>query len=230
MKIFVFFIGNTGKMAKEIFKIAKMSEIEIVGGINSKEEKDIKEMDKVDVIIDFSHSSSLEKSLKLAADHKKPLVIGTTGYTDLDFEKIKDASKKIPIFLSSNFSLGISILKELLKITAKNFRESFVDIIEKHHIFKKDKPSGTAISLKEEIEKSINNKINIHSIRASNIVGEHIAIFNDTEETIEIKHSAKSRAVFAKGAIKAAKFICNKEPKLYSMNDLLGVRDEKCKS
>ena len=220
MKILASIIGITGKMGKEVVKCANDS-FEIVGGVSS---KDIDKLDiffkKSQVAIDFSNSTSLEKVLYYAEKNSTPLVIGTTGYSDEDFRSMKKASKNIPILYSSNFSLGIALLRFFALKTTDVFSDSHIDIIEKHHIFKKDKPSGTALSVANDLQDKLKNKINIHSIRAADIVGEHSIFFTNSEEVLEIKHSVSSRTVFAKGAIKAAKFIYDKKPGFYSIQNL----------
>ncbi len=222
MKIFTTIIGISGKMGKEIKNNALNSSIEIIGGVGRQDFQNLKNLlKKSKVAIDFSTPSKLNDILSIAIKNKTALVLGTTGYKENDFEKIKKASKKIPIFYSSNFSLGIALIKEFSQNATRLLKDCNIDILEKHHILKKDKPSGTALSLAKDIKKKINQDLNIHSIRVPNTAFEHTILFANEDESIEIKHSVHLRSVFAKGAIKAAKFIYNKKPGLYCMDDLI---------
>ncbi|SHH90814.1 4-hydroxy-tetrahydrodipicolinate reductase [Sporanaerobacter acetigenes] len=196
--------------------------------------------DAIDVIIDFSHPDSLSDLLKYATEKNIALVIGTTGLTSNDMDKIKMAAEKIPIFYSANMSLGINVLVSILKNITPVLEDTFdMEIVEKHHNKKIDAPSGTAYMLAEAINSTLEdkkdyvfdrhvkkeardkNEIGIHSIRGGTIVGEHTVIFAGCDEVIEIKHSASSKKIFAQGAIKAAKFIYNKESGFYNMEDLM---------
>lgn len=197
--------------------------------------------DDIDVIIDFSHPNSLSNLLKYGTDKNIPLVIGTTGLSEDDINNINIASKNIPIFYSANMSLGVNTLISIVKSISPILEEGFdIEIVEKHHNKKVDAPSGTAYMIANSINQVLNNskeyifdrhtttntrdkkEIGIHSIRGGTIVGEHAVIFAGTDEIIEIKHSASSKKIFAQGAIKAAKFICNKENGLYNMENLIG--------
>ncbi|WP_416198178.1 MAG: 4-hydroxy-tetrahydrodipicolinate reductase [Sporanaerobacter sp.] len=196
--------------------------------------------DAIDVIIDFSHPSSLSDLLKYAIEKNIALVIGTTGLTNDDMDKIKTASEKIPVFYSANMSLGINVLASILKDITPVLEDTFdIEIVEKHHNKKIDAPSGTAYLLAEAINSTLEdkkdyvfdrhfkkeardkNEIGIHSIRGGTIVGEHTVIFAGCDEVIEIKHSASSKKIFAQGAIKAAKFVYNKENGFYNMEKLM---------
>ena len=199
---------------------------------------DVKE--NADVIIDFSNTSALDGLLKYAVQKNVALVLATTGYTEEQIAEIKPAAEKIPVFFSFNMSLGINLVCSLVKQAAAVLGKSFtVEIIEKHHNQKLDAPSGTAIMLADAVNGVFNgdmvyeydrhskrvkrpeNEIGIHSVRGGTIVGEHDIIFAGNNETVTISHSAASRSIFATGAVNAAKFIVNKEPKLYDMNDLI---------
>ena len=168
---------------------------------------------KPEVIIDFSHPACLAKTLSF----NKPTVIGTTGYSKEDYQKINTQSQNRPILMSANFSLGIALLKKMIAYTNKFLKGCDIDIIEAHHKTKKDAPSGTALTLLQTLE----GKAKMHSIRAGQIVGEHKVLFSTDTESLTLEHVAHSRTVFAKGALLAAKFIVNKAPGLYSIDDLL---------
>ncbi|MBN1892493.1 MAG: 4-hydroxy-tetrahydrodipicolinate reductase [Clostridiales bacterium] len=193
-----------------------------------------------DVIIDFSHVSALTSVLRLSEMTGKPLVMCTTGFSDEENARIRSLSKTNAVFLSGNMSLGINVLIDLAKNAARILYPDFdIEIIEQHHRRKIDAPSGTALMIADEINRSQGdvfeyeydrhsvrkprdtNTIGIHSIRGGNIVGGHSVLLAGPEENITISHSANTRNVFARGAVKAALFIANKDPGLYSMKDLL---------
>lgn len=231
-------IGITGKMGQTLAKlIINDPNMQLTAGITSPTspflEKDIGSFlflnklnidikdhiqdESIDVIIDFSLPSALDMILKA----NKPCVIGTTGYSKDDLNKIKQKATEIPIFHTPNFSFGDAVLKKLSKEAAILLKDADIDIIEAHHIEKKDKPSGTAALLKDTLEKITKKKISIHSIRAGKIIEENKILFNTPEDKLEIYYQANTRDVFAKGAIKAANFIINKPAGLYCMENLL---------
>lgn len=243
-------VGANGKMGQVITRLAGQNDdIKISFGIDINTEKksdypvyasfaDAKE--DCDVIIDFSHPSSLDATLKYALDNKKGAVIATTGLASEQIEAIKAVSASIPVFFSANMSLGVNLLIQLAKKATALLEDSFdIEIIEKHHNLKIDAPSGTALAIADAInetctasneyvydrhstrKKRSKNEIGIHSLRGGTIVGEHSVIYAGTDEIIELKHTATSKEIFAVGAIKAARFLCNKEPRLYSMDDLI---------
>ena len=239
--------GYSGSMGKVLTKCANEdSELEIVCG-SSKDDLDVpfktyhkmSEVEELaDVIIDFSHHSTIEDTLSYAIKNKTPLVIATTGFNDEELEKIKESSNIIPIFHSSNMSLGVNVLIKLVKEAAKSLNGFDIEIIEKHHNKKLDAPSGTAVMIANGVkevlpdseyiygrhgrsDKRSSNEIGIHAIRGGTIVGEHTTIFAGHDEVVEIKHSAQSKDIFAKGAIAAAKFLVKQEAGYYNMNNML---------
>ena len=239
--------GYSGSMGKVLTKCANEdSELEIVCGA-SKDDLDVPfkiyhKMSDVeelaDVIIDFSHHSTIEDTLSYAIKTKTPIVIATTGFNDEELTKIKKASNIIPIFHSSNMSLGVNVLVKLVKEAAKSLNGFDIEIIEKHHNKKLDAPSGTAVMIANGVkevlpdseyiygrhgrsDKRSSNEIGIHAIRGGTIVGEHTTIFAGHDEVVEIKHSAQSKDIFAKGAIAAAKFLVKQEAGYYNMNNML---------
>jgi 4-hydroxy-tetrahydrodipicolinate reductase len=192
---------------------------------------------KVDVVIDFSHHLSTEPLIHYCLNHQIPLVIGTTGQNLLEEKMIVDASTQIPIFKASNFSYGVYVVNELLKKAALMFDESYdIEIIEKHHKYKVDSPSGTAKQFAKTIMETKNrdmmfshhidqkprnkDEIGMLSLRGGNIVGEHSIIFAGLDDVIEIKHEALSKKMFAKGALRAAEFIVSQKQGLYGMDAL----------
>lgn len=243
-------VGANGKMGQVITKLLKENEnAKIVCGIDIntiiKNEfpvytdlNDTKEA--FDIIIDFSHPSSLESTLSYALEKEKPLVLATTGLSSEQMDEIKDASDKIPVFFSANMSLGINLIIDLAKKATSLLQDSFdIEIIEKHHNQKIDAPSGTALAIADAIndtcdksneyvydrhssrKKRSKNEIGIHSLRGGTIVGEHSVIFAGNDEIIELKHTATSKEIFAVGAIKAAKFLIGKNAGFYGMNDII---------
>lgn len=200
--------------------------------------KDI--IEKTDCIIDFSNPSALAGLLEFAVANSLPAVIATTGLNDAQINMIKNAAERIPVFFSANMSLGVNLVCELAKKAASVLGNSFdIEIVEMHHNQKLDAPSGTALmiadSIKEELENDVKyeydrhskrekrpkNEIGIHSVRGGTITGEHEIIFAGHDEIIKISHSARSKELFATGAINAALFISGKPAGLYNMSDML---------
>ena len=239
--------GYSGSMGKVLTKcVNEDSELQLVCGV-SKDDLDVPfktyhKMSDVeesaDVIIDFSHHSTIDDVLGYATKTKTPLVIATTGFNEDELGKIKEASSIIPIFHSSNMSLGVNVLVKLVKEAAKALNGFDIEIIEKHHNKKLDAPSGTAVMIANGVkevlpdteciygrygrsEKRSSNEVGIHAIRGGTIVGEHTAIFAGHDEVVEIKHTAQSKDIFAKGAIAAAKFLVNQKAGYYNMNNIL---------
>lgn len=241
--------GANGRMGNEIIAaVRNQDDINIVCGFDQKASKDgifpiynniedIKE--KVDVIIDFSVPIATFEILKYAKRNCIPTVVATTGFNDNELERIKELSKEVPIFKSSNMSLDINLMASLVQKVAEILRESDIEIIETHHNKKIDSPSGTAILLADAInkvfegdkeynfermqkrEKRNKKEIGFSAIRGGNVVGEHTVQFFSENETLEITHKSYSRQVFAEGALKAAKFIINQQVGLYDMKDLV---------
>lgn len=195
---------------------------------------------KIDVIIDFSNPDNLDRLLNFATARKIPIVVSTTGLSVMQKAQLEAASKTIPVFFSANMSLGVNLLIDLVKKAAKVLESNFdIEIIEKHHNQKIDAPSGTALAIADSInsvleqkqeymydrhsrrKKRSKNEIGLHAVRGGTIVGEHSVVFAGTDEIIEINHSATSRDIFATGALRAAKFLYNKKPGIYSMTELI---------
>ena len=193
--------------------------------------------ENIDCIIDFSHHTATEALLNFAKANKIPAVIATTGHTDEEKENILEAAKEIPVFHSANMSLGIALLVELAKTTAKAFPDADIEIIEKHHNRKLDAPSGTALLLANavrEVRKGAKfifgrggqakreaDEIGIHAVRMGNIIGEHEVIVGTDTQTITLRHEAHSRALFAEGALVAAAYLIGKPAGLYDMKSMV---------
>lgn len=197
--------------------------------------------EKYDIIIDFSHPSSLEDIIKTARENSAAVLIGTTGYSNEELKKIEDLSKELAVLKATNMSLGMNLLFSLVEQAASVLKDKAdIEVVESHHNRKKDAPSGSAKTIVESIEKGLGEErkhqfgregqckreegeIGIHAIRGGNIVGKHEANFINELESIKISHEAYDRGVFADGAISAAKFLAKKEPGLYNMKDVLNL-------
>jgi 4-hydroxy-tetrahydrodipicolinate reductase len=200
---------------------------------------------KADIIIDFTIPKCTLEVLKIAAQQKKRVVIGTTGFTKKEEKIIKNYSKKIPILKAGNMSLGVNLLMYLTEIASKSLGRKFLSkVYEVHHKGKKDYPSGTALMLGEGISTGKNKnlysmigkkylnkksfpyskKINFNSIRRGGVVGEHEVKFTSGKEIVTLNHESFDRALYSNGALTAAKWLKNKKPGLYSMRDLLNFK------
>ena len=196
--------------------------------------------EEADVIIDFSSPIGLKERLDYAKAKGLGIVLASTGFTKEDLDMITDYSKEIAIFKTANLSLGVNLMQALCKAAAEVLGDAFdVEIVEKHHNLKKDAPSGTALMLADTVNEAFDNQkryvngrdgivgarekseIGIHAVRGGTIVGEHEVIFAGEDEIITISHSARSKRVFAVGAIRAAKFVSGKEAGMYEMKHLL---------
>ncbi len=240
--------GRMGQMLSEL--ISKDEEMTVVAGIEPSGEakndypvyKSFDELkETADVIIDFSTASAIDSLLDYCEKTHTPLVLCSTGLSEAQLDRIERLAKVSAVLVSANMSLGINVLLKLLKNVTKTLYENGFDIeiVEKHHNQKLDAPSGTALALadvmKDELDdisynldrskvskKRERNEIGISAVRGGTIVGEHEVIFAGTDEVIEIKHTAYSRAIFAKGAMSAAKFLSGKSAGKYSMSDVIG--------
>lgn len=203
-------------------------------------------IDGLDVVVDFTRPEPALTTLALCRQHKKRLVIGTTGFTPEQRAEIEDAAKHIPIMLAPNMSVGVNLCLKLLEITAKVIGEdSDIEIIEAHHRHKVDAPSGTALRMGEVVAEALGRdlkecatwgreghtgerdpkSIGFSVIRAGDIVGEHTVMFAQEGERVEITHNASSRMTFAKGAMRAAGWLMDKPAGLYDMQDVLGLKN-----
>ena len=238
--------GYTGHMGREVRACAeRMENCEIVAGVDpmspASEGICVKTFAEctaeADVIIDFSYHSMTKDLLDFAEARKLPVVLATTGQTDEEKARIREAEQKIPVFLAANYSLGIATLTDLVKRAAALYPDGEIEIVEQHHDRKLDAPSGTALSLFNAIKevrpeaeancgrsgqgKRTADEIGIHAIRMGNIVGIHEVMIGTQNERITLKHEAFSRGVFAEGSLKAAAFMIGKTPGHYDMKDLL---------
>ena len=244
--------GCNGHMGQMITGLAAADEeIEIVAGIDlsdhikntypvfsSLEACDV----EADVIIDFCSAKAIDGLIEYSVKKRIPVVVCTTGLSEEQVGRIREASASVAVLKSANMSLGINMLLKLLKEAALTLAPAGFDmeIVERHHNQKVDAPSGTALALADSMNEALDNaysykydrsqerakrsktEIGISAVRGGNIVGEHEVIFAGTDEVIEFKHTAYSKAVFAKGAIEAAKFLAGKPAGFYDMSDVIG--------
>ena len=243
--------GCNGKMGQTITAMCKEDpEIEIVAGVDLYDGikndypvfSNISLCDvKADAVIDFSNANAVDDLLVYCVDKQIPVVLCTTGMSEAQIGKAKEASEHVAVLRSANMSLGINMLLELLKKAAVTLAPAGFDmeIVEKHHNQKLDAPSGTALALADSMNEALGEKYNyiydrskerrkrekyeigISAVRGGNIVGEHEVIFAGQDEVIEFKHTAYSKAVFAKGAVQAAKFLKGRPAGLYDMSDVI---------
>ncbi len=186
---------------------------------------DISAIKGCDILIDFTSPDSTIQNLKFCRDHGINMVIGTTGLVPAQMERIKEASKDIAIVFSSNMSIGVNVLFKSVELLAQSTPQEYaVTMTEAHHIHKKDAPSGTAKTLAKIVEDHSSKKVkDIEAIREGEIIGDHEVRFESAEDIITIKHHAKTRDIFAKGALVAAKFLKDKPNGFFSMQDVLGL-------
>lgn len=243
--------GCNGKMGQCITGIcAQDPDIEIVAGIDTYDGikndypifASLKECTvDADVIIDFSNAKAVDALLAYGVEKQIPIVLCTTGLSEQQLADVEKAYEKVAILKSANMSLGINTLMELLKKAAQVFAPAGFDmeIVEKHHNQKLDAPSGTALALADAMNEAMDNtysykldrsserkkrdakEIGIQAVRGGSIVGEHEVIFAGTDEVIEFKHTAYSKAIFGKGAVEATKFLKGKPAGMYDMHDVI---------
>jgi 4-hydroxy-tetrahydrodipicolinate reductase len=199
--------GINGAMGKTLLQeISAYEDINLAGSLsprNGNFGQDIK--DKVDVVIDFSNPQNIDFLIDYGIKNNCALLICTTGFSEEQKDKIKAAGEKIPVLLSSNTSLGVNVFRKILKTISNDLNSFDIDIFERHHTKKKDAPSGTAKTLAEDIKAATgSDKIEIHAMRAGTIPGEHVVIFSGVDEILEIKHTAFSKKIFARGAFDIA--------------------------
>jgi len=222
----VLLVGAAGRMGKTIVDLARNDpKIDIVSQCDLGDAIE-PAMKKSDVAIDFSHPDAIEEICRVALQYRQPLVIGTTGHSAEQRSVIEKTSESLPVVFASNFSVGVNALFALTKRAADIFGDEFrAEIVETHHRMKKDAPSGSAKTLAEILTKAqnITDQVPIQSIREGDVVGEHTVIFSGPGERLELTHRARSREIFARGALRAAEWVIDKPPGLYAMQDVLGL-------
>ncbi len=223
MTISLALLGSSGKMGQRILASAAKDPVWRVVACPARDKDQLTEaLERCDVAIDFSSPEATQEHLAAVLAAKKPFVLGTTGHTPQQKEAIDAASKEIPILYSPNFSFGIALCLDAASRMASALPPSYtVKILETHHVHKKDSPSGTALAL----AKATGRDAPIHAQRTGEVIGEHTIVFESEEERIELKHTAHSRDAFAQGALLAAKFLLQKPPGLYTLQDLFSNSD-----
>lgn len=197
---------------------------------------------EADVVVDFTNPEGAVRHLSVAADHGVPAVIGVTALNERQRADVEKASSRIPVVYAPNMSVGVNLLFKLVAETAAVLNEGYdVEIVEMHHRMKKDAPSGTAAKIADIVSTARGGckhvygrqglvgerkgeEIGIHALRGGDVVGEHTVVFAGGGERLEITHKASSRRTFASGVIKAIRFVHQRTPGLYDMNDVLGLR------
>lgn len=195
---------------------------------------------KPDVLIDFTAPAASVSHVRAAAKSRTAVIVGTTGISpEQRAEMAKAIEGAVPVVISNNFSIGVNIFWKLLREAARMLPEYDVEVLEAHHRYKKDAPSGTAKTILQILDEELGSRekkygregmmergreIGVHVIRGGDIVGDHSVLFSGNFETIELSHRAYDRTVFAHGALKAARWVVGKRPGLYSMNDVLDLR------
>ncbi|NPA57792.1 MAG: 4-hydroxy-tetrahydrodipicolinate reductase [Aquificae bacterium] len=261
--------GIMGRMGRKIAQLSHNDkDVQVVGGVESPDcahfhssvgevigadldapiVSDLAQIiDRADVIIDFAgNTEAVLGHVRLAAAdrNKKAVVIGTTGFTEDQIRELEELAKEIPIVFAPNMSIGVNLLFKLVQEAAKVLKDKGYDIeiVEMHHRYKKDAPSGTAVKLVDILKKETgiqkvvygrsgnyeegrpSDEIGVFALRGGDVVGEHTVIFAGLGERIELSHRAGSRDIFAKGAVEAAKWVKDKPAGLYDMMDVLGLK------
>lgn len=262
-------IGALGRMGRELIKSvdasesatlgaaivrpgssvigADIGEVVGIGNLGVSIVGDLKEvLEDFDVLIDFTPPQAMLENMQICRDAVKPMVIGTTGFSDKEKASFDAMSKEIPVVFASNFSTGVNVCFKVLELVARVVGEdSDIEIVEAHHRHKVDAPSGTALSMGEVVAETLGrnlkdvavygregqegprdkNTIGFATVRGGDVVGEHTVSFLADGERIEITHKASSRQAFSRGAVRAAQWLCGKPAGLYDMRDVLALRD-----
>ena len=234
--------GSKGKMGQALFEAINSSSQSDFGAGFDKGDSLIDSISNYEVLIDFSRPEASLSALSVCQSSGKAMVIGTTGFADSELELIEQASKKIPIVFAPNMSIGVNLTLKILETSAKVIGpDSSIEIIEAHHRYKVDSPSGTALKMGEVVANALGrdlsecavygregieepremNTIGFSSIRGGDVVGEHTVAFFMDGERVEITHKASSRMIYANGAVRAANWLSDKPSGLYSMQDVL---------
>jgi 4-hydroxy-tetrahydrodipicolinate reductase len=213
MKYGVF--GSTGRLGKEVVNVFSEKKHELVFEYNLEGSTD---KSNPEVLVDCSLPNVFEISLSNALEFSIPIVVAVTGLSENQLTKLKEASEKIPVVQSYNFSIGIQVLLKLTELAKGKLKDWDVEISETHHRFKKDKPSGTAKMIADLF---IGKNVNISSLRLGNVAGDHTVSFGGLGETLSITHNATSRRTFAEGILLSAEFAVKKNNGLYSFTDVV---------
>ena len=231
---------NNGKIGAVMFEGNQTIEFD-EGTVITNDAKTL--LENCDVVIDFSAPIATQKVLEANLEEKKALVIATTGLNNHQKNLMIETSKSAPILYATNMSLGVAILNKLVAMVSEKLKDFDIEIVEQHHRYKVDAPSGTALTLAESCAKArglelkdviitgrsghvgarSKDEIGVFAVRGGDVVGRHTVGFYNDGEFLELNHTATSRETFARGAIKVAKWLANQKPGLYSINDALGI-------
>lgn len=237
--------GAKGRMGQTLVACAERDpDLQLVGQIDLGDDL-LPLIKETDAVVDFSFHDATASFAAACAEHRKPMVIGTTGHSDAEKSQILNLKSQIPIVWASNYSTGVNVLFWLTRKAADILGPDFdLEVVEMHHRMKKDAPSGTAATLAEILASSRRQlpakvirhgrqgitgerpaaEIGMHSLRGGDVVGDHTVIFAANGERLELTHRASSRDAFAQGALRAARWVVGQKPGLYDMQDVLGLK------
>lgn len=239
----ILIIGSRGRMGQAVASAAKDLGAEI-GGQADEGQDPAPLMKNCDVVIDFSSARATREIIEKAAANQKPLVIGTTGHSAGEKKSLLPLAARVPCVWAGNFSVGVNLLFALSRKAAHILGSDYdAEVLEMHHRFKKDAPSGTAVRLLEIIleERKLgrealrhgregltgerkSTEVGVHALRGGDVVGDHTVIFAGLGERLELTHKASDRAIFARGALRAALWVVNQRPGVYDMQDVLELK------
>jgi 4-hydroxy-tetrahydrodipicolinate reductase len=243
-KVRVIIVGSRGRMGEALMRLAAQNPaLDLVAGVDKGDSlPDV--IARGDVLIEFAHHTLTPSLARLAVEHRKALVIGTTGHTPEERAAVARAAQAVPVVFAPNYSVGVNLLFHLAKIAAETLGEDFDrEIVEMHHRHKIDAPSGTARRLGEILAEAAGGTydelvrhgregnigarprrlIGMHALRGGDVVGDHTVTFAADGERLELSHFASSRDTFASGALRAAQWVAARPPGLYSMQQVLGL-------
>ncbi|HVU35467.1 MAG TPA: 4-hydroxy-tetrahydrodipicolinate reductase [Opitutaceae bacterium] len=243
MSLSILINGAKGRMGHALTEAARAASLK-VGAATDAGDDLAAAIAKVDVIVDFSSHAATKDLLELAIAQRKPIVIGTTGHSAEEKARLLALAAKVPCVWAGNFSVGVNLLFALTRRATAVLGEDYdAEVVEMHHRFKKDAPSGTAARLLEIIleEKKLGaealrhgrqgitgerkpTEVGIHALRGGDVVGDHTVIFAALGERVELSHKASDRAIFARGALRAAQWVVNQAPGVYDMQEVLGLK------
>jgi 4-hydroxy-tetrahydrodipicolinate reductase len=235
--------GSRGRMGQAIAAAAAEAGVTLCASLDA-DDAVADHIDACDVIIDFSSHLATEALLELALAHKKPIVIGTTGHSVEEKTRLLGLAQQVPCVWAGNFSIGVNLLFALTRRASAILGSDYdIEVVEMHHRFKKDAPSGTAARLLEIImeERKLTaaalrhgregitgerkpTEIGIHALRGGDVVGDHTVMFAAMGERLELTHKASDRGVFARGSLRAAQWLVGRKAGLYDMQDVLGLQ------
>jgi 4-hydroxy-tetrahydrodipicolinate reductase len=243
MPLTILINGSKGRMGQAVAATARELNLHVGGAVDVGDDLKLA-LAKCDVVVDFSAASGTRPLLEAAVALKKPVVLGTTGHTSADKAELRLMAAKVPCVWAGNFSIGVNLLFALTRRAAAILGADYdAEVIEMHHRFKKDAPSGTAARLLEiileerhldadalrhgregMIGERTSGEVGIHALRGGDVVGDHTVMFAALGERLELTHKASDRGIFARGALRAAQWVVNQKPGVYDMQDVIGLK------